>query len=87
MAAARITVFTTSRCAHCHRLMAFLRKQGVRFSEQNIERNRRAFTEFQRHGGKGVPLVLIGQQKLNGFHPDKLKQALAKAGVDLTQDA
>ena len=56
--------------------MAFLRKQGVRFSEQNIERNRRAFTEFQRHAGKGVPLVLIGQQKLNGFNPDKLKQAL-----------
>lgn len=81
--APRITVYTTTRCAHCHRLMAFLRKLKVRYSEQNIERNRRAFTEFQRQGGKGVPLVLIGQQKLNGYNPDKLKQALTKAGVDL----
>ena len=80
-----VTVYTTTRCAHCHRLTAFLRQQGVRFSEQNIERNRRAFIEFQRQGGKGVPLVLIGQQKLNGFNPSKLKQALIKGGIDLSK--
>ena len=55
------------------------------FSEQNIERSRRAFAEFQRHGGGGVPLILIGQQKLNGFDPGKLKQALGKAGVGLSK--
>ena len=78
-------MFTTTRCAHCHRLTAFLRQQGVRFSEQNIERNQRAFIEFQRQGGKGVPLVLIGRQKLNGFDPGRLKQALIKAGIDLSK--
>ena len=78
---ARITVYTTSRCAHCHRLVAFLRQQGIRFSEQNIEHNRRAFIEFQRHGGKSVPLTLIGQNRLDGFNPDKLKKALSKAGI------
>ncbi len=39
--------------------------------------------DFQRQGGKSVPLTLIGQQKLNGFNPKKLKLALNKAGIDL----
>ena len=78
-------MYTTNHCAHCHRLTAFLRQQGVRFSEQNIERNQRAFIEFQRQGGKAVPMVLIGRQKLNGFNPGKLKQALIKAGIDLSE--
>ena len=78
-------MYTTTRCAHCHRLTAFLRQQGVRFSEQNIERNQRAFIEFQRQGGKAVPMVLIGRQKLNGFNPGKLKHALTKAGIDLSK--
>ena len=78
-------MYTTTRCAHCHRLTAFLRQQDVRFSEQNIERNHRAFIEFQRQGGKGVPLVLVGQQKLIGFDPGKLKQALIKAGINISK--
>lgn len=49
--------------------------------EFDIERNQRAFKEFQRLGSRGVPVILIGQQRIDGFNKKKLDQALTKAGL------
>lgn len=79
----RIRIYTTRNCTHCRRLKDFLRRQGVAFSEQDVERNRRAFSEFQRHGGRAVPLLVIGQDKLAGFDEKKLRRLLTGAGFRL----
>ena len=60
---------------------AFLQKHKVRFMEFDIERNQRAFKEFQRLGARGVPVITIGSTRVDGFNPNKLEQALRKAGL------
>ena len=77
----RITLYSTSRCSHCKQLSAFLRQHKIPFGEQNIERNQRAYLEFQRHGGRAVPLLVIGQQVIRGFDRKKIEKALGKAGI------
>ena len=80
----RIRVYTTRNCQHCRYLKDFLRRHKLPFLEQDVERNRRAFSECQRHGGRGVPLLVIGEASLQGFDEKKLRQLLARSGIRLT---
>ena len=79
----RVILYSTTHCGYCGQAKAFLRKHKIPFSEYDVERNRRAFTDFQRAGGRGVPLILIGKDKVPGFDPGKLSKALRKAGFDV----
>jgi glutaredoxin 3 len=80
---ARITLYSTRNCSHCRRAKAFLQEHHIPFSEQDVERNRRAQLDFMRAGGRGVPLILIGDQPLQGFEPRQLQRALRQAGFDV----
>lgn len=79
----RITLYTTRQCPHCCQAKAFLQRHHIPFSEQDVERNQRAFLEFRRQGGRSVPMIVIGQQRLNGFDAKRLAQLLTKAGFQL----
>jgi len=48
-----------------------------------VERNRRAQLDFMRAGGRGVPLIKVGEQQIQGFEPRQLQQALRQAGFDV----
>lgn len=79
--APRITLYSTSRCAHCKQARQWLKQRGLRFQEFDIERNQRAFKDYQRLGARGVPVLLINQQRIDGFDPKRLEAVLKKAGV------
>ncbi|WP_457667397.1 glutaredoxin family protein [Thiolapillus sp.] len=79
----RITLYSSSGCTHCRQLKQWLRQHGIRFVEMDVQRNSRAFKDFQRHGGRGVPLLLVGARKIQGFNPKQLSAQLRKAGVTL----
>ena len=72
--APRVTLYTTSRCPNCKRLKQWLVKHKLRFQEFDIERNQRAFREFQRLGSRSVPILLVDRQQVNGFDPKRLQQ-------------
>ncbi len=72
--APRVTLYTTSRCPNCKRLKQWLVKHKLRFQEFDIERNQRAFREFQRLGTRGVPVLLVDKQQINGFDPKRLQK-------------
>lgn len=79
----RITLYSTRQCPHCRQAKAYLQKNKIPFAEFDVERNRRAFVEFQRAGGRSVPLITIGKKSLNGFQPGPLKKALKDAGFNV----
>jgi len=63
----RVLIYTTSDCSECRRAKAFLRGRGIPYREMDVGRNRRAMKEFQRLCGRGVPLLLLGGERLEGF--------------------
>ncbi len=79
----RITLYSSSGCCHCRQLKAWLKQHELPFREFDIQRNARAFKDFHRLGGRGVPLLLVGGQKIQGFNASKLPAQLRRAGVDL----
>ena len=51
------------------------------FTEFDIEMNGLAKAEFKRLGGKGVPLILVGDQRMKGFNATRLDKLLQEAGL------
>lgn len=79
----RITVFTTDHCAHCRAAKDFLNRHRLGFREANIGRDRRAQKAFRQLGARGVPVIQVGERRLDGFDPKQLTRLLAQAGVKL----
>ncbi len=72
----RITLYSTRRCPHCRQLKTWLQQRGLRFQEFDIESNRRAFKAFQRLGARSVPVLLVGEQRIDGFDRQRLQRLL-----------
>jgi len=81
--APRITLYTTSGCTHCRQLKQWLKAHGIPFREMDIQRNPRALREFQRHNGRGVPLLRVGDRIIRGFDRKKITAQMRSAGVQV----
>ncbi len=72
-----MVMYTTSWCGVCKRARNYLTAEGIEFSEYDIEKSRKGKREFDRLGGKGVPVILVGKQRMNGFSKEKFAQLYA----------
>ena len=79
----RVTLYTAPDCNHCRRARRYLTQQGIRFGEFDVARNQRAWKEFQRWGGRSLPLLLIGETPLFGFDQQRTAKTLRGAGFDV----
>ena len=76
-----VTVFSTVWCGVCKQAKGHLKARGVSFTEYDIEKNSYGKAEFKRLGGKGVPLILVGAQRMSGFSSDRLDKMLKDVGL------
>lgn len=68
-ASSDLIIYTTSRCGYCRQAKAHFASRGIAYSERNIERSSDARAAFQRLGGNGVPLIVMGDRRMSGFSP------------------
>jgi len=76
----RVKIFTTVWCGYCKKAKAHLASRSVPFEEVDIEASERGRSEFSRIGGRGVPVILVGDQRMDGFDAQGLDAMLAAAG-------
>lgn len=79
----KVIIYTTKRCGYCRKAKAWMRQNSVVFSERDIEASSRARKEFEKMGGRGVPLLLVGKQRINGYNEPRMRAALKKVGYKL----
>lgn len=63
----RVIMYSTSWCTYCKKARNYFEKNRVRYVEYDIEESSRARGEFDRLGGKGVPLIVVGRTRMSGF--------------------
>ena len=76
----KVRIYTTSWCGYCKKAKAHLAARSVSFDEVDVESSERGHQEFTAIGGRGVPVVLVGDQRMDGFDPSTLDEMLRKAG-------
>ena len=62
-----VKLYTTSWCGYCKKARAYMAANGIRYQEFDIEADRFAKSDYQRHRGRGVPLLVKGDKTLRGF--------------------
>lgn len=77
----RIRLYTAPNCGHCRQLKAHLQRLNIPFLELDVVRNRRAQNDFARLGARGVPVLLVGESRLDGYDPKRLDKLLRNAGL------
>ena len=75
-----IRMYATDWCPYCKKAQAFFARQGIRYTHVDIEKSDAARAEYRRLGGRGVPVILVGTQRMNGFSEERLAQMLKTAG-------
>lgn len=62
-----LIMYTTTRCGYCAKARSFFNQNGIDFQEKNIQLSDKYRLEFDRLGGRGVPVLLKGRVRMNGF--------------------
>lgn len=76
-----VKVLSASWCGICKKAKAHMKKLGVAFIEYDVEQSEIGKQEYRRLHGKGVPIILVGNQRMDGFAPAKLESMLKDAGL------
>jgi glutaredoxin len=76
----RVRIYTTSWCGYCKKAKAQLAARRVPFDEIDVETSDSGQREFASLGGRGVPVILVGGQRMDGFDAGRLEAMLQTAG-------
>ncbi|MCP4699541.1 MAG: glutaredoxin family protein [Gammaproteobacteria bacterium] len=76
---ANVIIYSAVWCGVCTKAKRYMKTRGIPYTEYDIDASASARAEFKRLGGKGVPLILAGNQRMHGFGPESLEAMLRKA--------
>lgn len=72
----KVVMYTTSHCPACKAAKQYFAQKGVSYDEIDVETSRSGYEEFKKLGGQSVPLIMVGDKRLEGFNPTALDAML-----------
>lgn len=73
-----VTIYTASWCGVCTKAIAYMRRNEIVFTEYDVEKSAKGRRDFERMNGRGVPIIMVGDLRMNGFNPRRLEQMLER---------
>ncbi len=74
----QVIMYGTSSCPACKMARAYFYQHDIPYVEHDIEWSSKAKRQFRKLGGRGVPLILIGTEKIPGWNAYAVEAALAR---------
>lgn len=81
----KVIVYGTQTCPFCIKTREFLSAQKVQFSDLDIEKFEKAKQDFLSLGGESVPLIIIGDRRIEGFNAQQIDTALAALALSVSK--
>jgi glutaredoxin len=79
MPRSRVIVFTQQDCLPCGWVKNFLAQRGVEFEERSIDSAASVARELtQKYKSQSTPTVVVGDEVLIGYDPERLIQLLGQ---------
>ena len=73
----RVLMYSAQWCGVCAKAKSHFRKKKIPFQELDIDQSDKARRGFEKLNGKGVPIILVGNQRMNGFNPERFDKMYA----------
>ena len=75
-----VKMYATDWCPYCKQAREYFARNGIAYVELDIEKSETARAEHKGIGGKGIPVILVGSERMNGFSEQRMAQMLKSAG-------
>jgi glutaredoxin len=75
-----VVLYGTTHCRYCQAARNYLRERGIPFTDFDVESSAAGREGFRALGGRGVPIILVGNMRMDGFNAGELARMLATAG-------
>ena len=75
-----VKMYATDWCPYCKQAREYFARNGIPYVELDIEKSESARTEHKSIGGRGIPVILVGNERMNGFSEQRMAQMLKAAG-------
>ncbi|MFZ5653583.1 MAG: DUF4124 domain-containing protein [Pseudomonadota bacterium] len=62
-----VVLYSTQRCGFCRQARAHFRARGIPYTEYDVETTAQGRRDYRRMNGRGVPIILIDGQRMDGF--------------------
>lgn len=72
-----VLMYIEPDCEECDQARTFFKKNGIKLIEMDIASNEAAAAAFSRIGGTRVPLIVIGEIRIEGFDQAAVIRALS----------
>jgi len=76
--AGTIEMYATEWCGYCVAAEKYMKSKNYPYVKYDIEKDSAAKQRHRELGGRGVPLIIIGANRMSGFSPDNLEYYLGK---------
>lgn len=73
----KVVLFTSPTCKWCMVAKNYLKKSGIKFKQIDITKDDKAAKDCQKHGCRGVPVVLVGTRWICGFDQNAIEKVLS----------
>ncbi|MEE9448118.1 MAG: glutaredoxin domain-containing protein [Arenicellales bacterium] len=74
----KVVMYSTSWCGYCKQARRHFQANNIDYIEFDIEKNRKAKRAYDKLGGRGVPVILVGNQRMNGFNKASFDRLYAR---------
>lgn len=72
----KVVLFTSPGCSWCTKAKNYFKQHAIRFKTIDISKDIAAQKDCERHGCRGVPVVLVGSRWICGFDQAKIAKEL-----------
>ena len=66
---ADVVMYSTEWCGYCKQASKYFRENKIAFTEYDVEKSEKGKRDYKKLNGKGVPIILVGDKRMNGFSP------------------
>jgi len=69
-----VVIYTTDWCGVCKKAKAYFKAHDIPFQEYDVEKTRKGRRDYERLKGRGVPIILVGNKRMNGFRSESFEK-------------
>ena len=62
-----VVLYGADWCGYCKKAKRYFRAKNIAFREDDVEKSSKGRKDYKKMGGGGVPIILVGNKRLNGF--------------------
>lgn len=74
----KVTIYSTAWCGVCQKAKTYFRRNRISYTEYDVETSAKGKQDYQKMNGKGVPIILVGNKRLNGFSQQSFESLYGK---------